>query len=356
MSLSMESDQEFALDAWHYLSGKPCAKGRIRSQPEDFQVEEELGFTPLGEGGHLWINISKRLMNTQDVVSIISKATGVGRKDIGFSGLKDRNAVTSQWLSVPVCKKYEVIAEHLHALFCAREGVTLNQMILHKTKLKRGIHKSNKFRIRVREFEGNLDELEARIRFACYQGAPNYFGPQRFGRDGRNIQVATGLFDGTISKVDRNARGMALSAARAWIFNWVLSNRISNWEWNVPVSGDAVQLANSNSFFIHDGSDPTVVDRIRRHDLHITGPLWGRGDLPTRGSVAEFESLSVHNIRLLPQGLERFGLHQQRRALRLVPRDLMWKLGSDRDLYLEFGLNRGSFATALLRELIELSE
>lgn len=356
MNFSGENNLEYVLDGWRYLLGKPHSSGVIRSQPEDFQVEEELGFMPIGEGEHLWINISKRLMNTQEVVSTLSKATGVARKDIGYSGQKDRNAVASQWFSLQVGNRHDEIVDRLGELFRSHGMIALKHMALHTNKLKRGVHRSNRFRICVREFEGCARGLEGKIQFLCSQGAPNYFGPQRFGRGGRNILLAKRIFNGTISKVDRNARGMALSAARAWIFNRVLSGRLGTWEWNEPVSGDAMQLDGSNAFFVHDGSDPAVVDRIGRHDLHITGPMWGQGSLPTKGNVAEFELCSVKHIRLLPQGLERAGLHQQRRALRMVPRDLNWRLGKDRDLYLEFVLNRGSYATALLRELVEFSE
>lgn len=356
MNSSRENGQEYALDAWHYLLGKPHSRGVIRSLPQDFQVEEELGFIPIGEGEHLWIKFSKRQMNTQDVVKAISDATGVARKNIGYSGKKDRNAVTSQWVSLPVGNRYGEIVDRLGDLFYKRESLALRHMALHTNKLKRGTHRSNRFKIRVREFEGSAKDLETKIRFLRRQGGPNYFGPQRFGRGGRNVLLATRLFDGTISKVDRNARSMALSAARAWIFNKVLSDRLETWKWNAPTSGDAMQLDGSNAFFVHDGSDPAVVDRISRHDLHITGPMWGKGDLPSKARAAEFELGSIKHIRLLPQGLERAGLRQQRRALRLIPRDLKWRLGTDRDLYLEFVLRRGSYATALLRELVEFTE
>ncbi|MEJ2177035.1 MAG: tRNA pseudouridine(13) synthase TruD [Gammaproteobacteria bacterium] len=351
MSASKESDLDFATDNWCYLHDRPSATGVIRSQPEDFQVDEELGFEPSGDGSHLWINVSKRLLNTMDVVKMIAAATGINKKDIGFSGQKDRNAVTTQWYSLPHDNRPENLVQQLEHFCASRAELKLNRKALHPTKLRRGVHHSNRFRIRIRSFDGDQQDLESRIRRICAEGAPNYFGPQRFGRKNRNLKTALRFFDQTGSKLDRNARGMALSAARSWIFNQVLSDRINFLGCNDPEPGDAMLLDGSNAFFIHDGSDPSVVDRIRRHDLHITGPLWGQGELPTRGRVARFESLSVGRIRILPEGLEHAGLRQQRRALRLIPRDLSWRVEQGRDLYLEFVLTRGTFATAFLREL-----
>lgn len=351
MSASKQSDLDFATAKWSYLHGRPSATGVIRSHPEDFQVDEELGFEPSGNGSHLWVNLSKRILNTMDVVSMIATATEKNKKDIGFSGQKDRNAVTTQWFSLPHDNRSENLVELLEQFCASRADLKLNRTAQHPTKLRRGVHRSNRFRIRIRSFDGDRQDFESRLRRICAEGAPNYFGPQRFGRKNRNLKTALRFFDRKVSKLDRNARGMALSAARSWIFNQVLSDRINCLGCNDPVLGDAMQLDGSNAFFIHDGSDPSVVDRIRRHDLHITGPLWGQGELPSRGKVAQFESSSVERIQLLPVGLEDAGLRQQRRALRLIPRDLGMRVEQGQDLYLEFVLTRGTFATALLREL-----
>ena len=351
MSASKERDLEFATDKWCYMLGKPRATGIIRSEPEDFQVEEELGFDPTGDGEHLWINVSKRLLNTMDVVTMIGAATGINKKDIGFSGQKDRNAVATQWFSLPHNNHPKSLVDQL-ANFCSvRTDLKLNHTALHSTKLRRGTHRSNRFQIRIRSFNGDRQDLESRLGRICTDGAPNYFGPQRFGRKSRNLKTAVNLFGGKVSGLDRNARSMAVSAARSWLFNQVLSERLGSMGSNEPVLGDAMQLDGSNAFFIHDGSDSSVVDRIRRHDIHITGPLWGLGELPTRGSVARFESSTVGKIRLLPAGLEHAGLRQQRRALRMIPRELRWSVEQGHVLHLEFALTRGSFATALLREL-----
>lgn len=356
MSAHINSRPQFALDQWNFLLGSPSCTGTIRVQPEDFKVEELLGFEPSGEGDHLWVNISKRCLNTVEVVSMISKAVGVRQQDVGFSGQKDRNAITSQWFSVPIGNDRDKLTETLEDFVSGHSQLELITLSAQPNKLKRGVHRANRFQIRVRNFSGDEAEMDLRLGTINRDGAPNYFGPQRFGRGGNNLNTAGSLFQGGKLKINRIARGMALSAARSWVFNQVLSERLARWNWNEPILGDAMQLDGNNAYFIHDGSDLSVVDRIARHDLHLTGPLWGQGEVPTKGEVAEFESKVVGNIPLLPEGLARFGMRQQRRALRLIPHELTWNFEQGNELRLEFVLPSGSFATALLREILIFNE
>lgn len=356
MSAHINSRAQFALDKWNFLLNSPSCTGTIRVQPEDFKVEELLGFEPSGEGDHLWANIIKRCLNTVEVVSMISKAVGVRQKDVGFSGQKDRKAITSQWFSVPIGNDRDKLIKTIEDFVSDHSQLELITLSAQPNKLKRGVHRANRFQIRVRNFSGNKAGMELRLRTINREGAPNYFGPQRFGRGGNNLSAAGNLFQGGKFKLNRIARGMALSAARSWVFNQVLSERLARWNWNDPILGDAMQLDGNNAYFIHDGSDLSVVDRIARHDLHPTGPLWGQGEVPTKGEVAKFESEVVGNIPILPEGLARFGMRQQRRALRLIPHELTWNFEQGNELRLEFVLPSGSFATALLREILIFNE
>ena len=157
-------------------------------------------------------------------------------------------------------------------------------------------------------------------------------------------------------KLDRNAKNIAISAARSWIFNEVLSGRVAQGRWDVPMLGDALQLNGSQSFFLHDGSDSTIIDRMERHDIHTTGPLWGQGEPPILGEALAFESAAVNDIPKLPTGLAGFGLKQQRRSLRVLPENLTWSLhrpdSPDFSATLAFTLPKGCFGTSVLRELI----
>ena len=162
-----------------------------------------------------------------------------------------------------------------------------------------------------------------------------------------------GLFEHPRRKIDRFGRSMAISSARSWLFNMVLSARLQGADLEQVCIGDVMQLSGTNAWFVHDGSDPAVVDRVKQHDLHITGPLWGGGDLPSTGEIAEFEQAVVGAQPGFADGLVANGLRQQRRALRVVPEGMHWNLIDDQSIRIEFRLPRGSFATSVLRELVQ---
>ena len=343
--------RSFPLDRWNCLLELPSSRGSLRLHPEDFQVDEELGFDLAGNGSHLWILIKKTLLNTVDVVRMLSRRTGIKEKDIGFSGQKDRNAVTSQWFSLPLQCEDEIL-QRAKALCESNENLTLLEHGLNPGKLRRGTHRRNRFRIRVRDFNGNHDDIDTRLDRLTVEGVPNYFGPQRFGRNGRNMLTVARWFNGDISKLDRTARSMALSSARSWIFNQLLSERIAAGDWLRPRLGDIMMLDGCQSWFLHDDTDATVADRIRSHDIHPSGPMWGRGALASAHEVEQWERSIVEAIPLLPSGLEKHGLSQQRRAYRTIPDDLQYTFPATDILELRFGLPRGAFATSLLRELV----
>ena len=338
---------------WRYLHGPPVGRARLRACPEDFQVEERLGFTLPDSGPHHWIYLRRHSLNTVDVAQMIARAAGVSRKDVGYSGLKDRKALASQWFSLPRCPVDSTIQDGLVSL-CQRDGrLELLRVSANARKLRRGVHRGNSFRITLRELDAERAALEARLAVIRTGGVPNYFGPQRFGRDGGNLRTAVRLFGGEGGRVNRMSRAMALSAARSWVFNEVLSHRIGHLAWNHLLEGDCLQLHGSRSHFIHDGTDSSVAERVALGDIHPTGPLWGRGRTAATGPAAVFEEAVVRGIDVLPQGLAAAGLKQERRALRLLPAGLDWRFEGSDVLVLQFVLPAGAFATAVLRELVQ---
>ena len=356
--LHMNATFSYPLDHWAFLYGKPENGGVIRQFPEDFQVVENLGFAPSGEGRHWWFEIEKTEANTVDIANLIGRIASVHRKEVGFSGQKDRNAVTSQWFSV-LAEKTPVETLQAIRTECDNDPrLRLLQYERHTAKLKTGSHRTNRFVIRVRALTGEKPVIESRLEQIAKNGVPNYFGEQRFGRNGKNMQTVARWFSGEKLKLDRQARSMALSSARSWLFNELLSQRIQLGNWATPLIGDVMMLDGSRSWFTHDGSDLTIVDRIRQHDIHISGPLWGGGENPAAGEAGALEQRIAADRPLLANGLAKQGLMQQRRSLRLVPQNLEWRWspgeqsGVD-DLVLGFELPRGTFATAILRELIK---
>jgi tRNA pseudouridine13 synthase len=221
----------------------------------------------------------------------------------------------------------------------------------HTRKLQRGALRGNRFSIVLRQCLGEESALRERCAEIGRDGVPNYFGEQRFGRDGQNVTKARVLFAGTFTERDRHRRGIYLSAARAFLFNAVLAARIERGNWQTPLAGEACVLAGSHSFFVADMPDETILRRLAEQDIHLSGPMWGAGEPPTRTAVRELELAVVGEHADLAQGLVNEGLRQERRALRMIPQQLEIERVDSTGWRLAFSLPAGGFATAVLREL-----
>jgi tRNA pseudouridine13 synthase len=331
--------------AWGDVAGT----GRLRSSAEDFQVDEDLGVEASGEGEHVLLHIRKRLLNTAEVATHIARLAGVRARDVSYAGLKDRLAVTTQTFSVHLPGKE---APDWRAL----EGDNLQVLkaVRHHRKLRRGTLKGNVFTLMIREYSGDNVLMEERLQQLAEFGIPNYFGSQRFGREGRNLQNAQSLFAGEIRKVKRENRSMWLSAARSWLFNKVLAVRVENNNWNQILAGDVMQLAGGRGQFMADLDDAETVGRMQQQELHVTGPLCGKPgrSLQPLEEVAELEQQVLKDDEPWINGLQRFGVEQDRRALRATVRNLQWQFDKD-VLALRFGLASGSYATMVVRELLD---
>jgi len=335
----------YALPAWPCYLGEPEVKGIIRCRLEDFQVQEIPSVRPSGEGSHLWLEIEKRDANTHWVAEQLSANSGVTMRDIGYAGMKDRHGVTSQWFSVALQE-----ARSSDWKSWAIPGVTILQALNHPRKLKRGILKGNRFLIVVRKLEGSTSRLEQRIKTVQSQGVPNYFGRQRFGFGGGNIERgARWLEQG--GRLPRNKRGIYISAIRSFIFNHLLARRVRDGSWNRILDGEIAMLNGSHSLFECTMPDPVLAHRAVEFDIHPTAPLAGQGGMcPQRqAALLENESLLAHSELVL--SLQKAGASADRRALRVLPGKLQWELNKTA-LSLSFELPPGSYATSLLRELV----
>lgn len=324
--------------------GPPVGSARLRSVPEDFQVDERLGFEPSGAGEHLLVRVRKRGANTAWVARELARVAGVRPHDVGYAGLKDRHAVTTQWFSLPARRQEPAALAGAHG-----EGWEVLEAHAHRRKLPRGALAGNDFRIVLRGFDGDREALERRVEKLRQHGVPNYFGPQRFGRDLANLAVLRG------GAPSRDGRGFVLSAARSLIFNAVLAERVREGTWNRLLAGERANLDGRNSNFLVEASDTILEQRTAALDLHPTGPLWGEGDSGTRGAVAVFEKGIAERFPALTDLLRGAGLEAARRPLRMAVPDLAlaWlPEGEGRDCELRFSLRAGSFATVALRELM----
>ncbi|HEY4340811.1 MAG TPA: tRNA pseudouridine(13) synthase TruD [Steroidobacteraceae bacterium] len=317
----------------------PQATGTLRATPEDFVVEEDLGFAPDGAGSHLLLKVRKRNANTGWVAQELARALGCHVRDVGFAGLKDRRAVAIQWFSLPATPRSMAEAAGLE-----NPEFAVLEVHSHRRKLPRGALAGNRFTIRIRNYTGADSQLQARCESMARDGVPNYFGPQRFGREAGNLSRLA---------MPRPGRpdGFVLSAARSLIFNAALGERVRQGSWAGLEPGDVANLDGRGSVFPVTDVTPELTERLAQQDLHPTGPMWGVGELMSRGAVLELEQRIGAQLVEACALLSDAGLRQERRSLRLKVRDLTWQWGAD-GVQLGFWLRSGSFATAVLRELL----
>ena len=329
-----------------YAYGGPPLRGTLRATPDDFFVDEELGFAPEGSGEHILIRVEKRGANTDWVARELAKFAGVDPFAVSYSGMKDRHAVTRQTFSLHLPGKVDpdwtlLQRDEFHVLETAR----------HNRKLKRGTHKRNLFKIILRDVSGDRTKADTIVESMARRGVPNYFGEQRFGRDSANVERALAMFAGR--RVQRHERSLLLSAARSHVFNLVLAERVARGDWNSPLDGDVWMLDGTHSIFGPEALTTELEERCERGDIHPTGPLWGAGELRTQDAAAAIESSIVGQNGALTDGLTSAGLKQERRSFVLMPQKIATEWLADDVLSLAFGLNAGMYATAVIREICQ---
>ena len=320
-----------SLPDWARAFGAPLFAATIRATPQDFQVTEELGFEFTGDGEHDYLWIEKTGANTEWVSRQLARFADVPAKDVGYAGLKDRHAITRQWFSVPrwhAPQWYELEVE----------GVKLLDVQRHNKKLRRGAHKVNRFYIVLRGdgLHTHAEAIERRVQAIREQGVPNYFGEQRFGRDGNNVSLADAWASG--KRLPRHKRSIAISTARSFMFNDYLDTRVQAGTWNTILPGDKANLDGTGSVFDVEDVDEEIERRCREMDIHPTGELAGDGSTGTNESWIA----SLGKARVEPGT----------RSLRLRVSELSYSIAEDA-IELSFTLGRGAFATSVLREMVD---
>jgi len=339
----------FTIPDWPYFLGVPQATGVIRSYPEDFIVEEIPRVQPEGEGVHLWLWVEKRSANTDWVAKELARAADCAPRDVGYAGLKDRHAITRQWFSVPDSGTTQETLENTGI-----EGVKILASRHHNRKLKRGTLDGNRFHMKVRDFKGDVEQTVGRLEQIRAGGVPNYFGPQRFGNRGQNVEKGFELIHRR-ARLAHNKRGIYLSAMRSFLFNQVLAERVRRGDWNTIIDGELAMLDGTQSIFPCEKTDADIEDRCRRLDIHPTGPMPGeKGSQPT-GPVFAMEQTLLQAWPQLTDLLIAQRVEASRRALRLYPAGLEWSFDGG-DLTLVFALPPGAYATTVLREILVFTE
>jgi tRNA pseudouridine13 synthase len=332
---------------WAFAYGVPDIRGVIRASADDFEVNEILGYELSGAGEHLCLWVEKRNQNTGWVAEQLARKLAVPLQAVGYAGLKDRYALTRQWFSVHLPGRDDSGLSNLQI-----EGVTVLRRVRHHRKLRTGGLRGNRFRIVTRSLAGNIAGLRARLERITTEGVPNYFGEQRFGHGGGNLDKALSMFKGDI-RPRRALKSIYLSATRSFLFNEVLSRRVGDGTWRTLIPGDVLMLEGSHSVFKSKGqAADELVSRLAAGDVHVTGPLYGKGLPMVEDAACDLEEATFSCYPEFAAGLSAAGLKPERRALRVIPGEPQWRFEDD-NLILDFTLPAGSYATAVVRELVD---
>ena len=330
----------------NFAYGKPTATGLIKQSPEDFTVEEIPGFELTGEGEHLFLLIEKRGRNTEDVAKELTTVMQRATRDVSWAGLKDRHAITKQWFCVH-CPRADI--PDLTVL--NGKGWKVLASKRHARKLKKGSLWGNSFQITIRNVQGR-EEIERRLLQVREYGVPNYFGSQRFGYKGNNLVRAKQLLLEGMKVKNRFLKGMYYSAARAFFFNLLLSERIRFQSWNKALPGDVMQLSGTKSLFTTETIDELIAARVRAFDISPALPLWGAGEELAKGEAFALQKQVLMAYQPWCDALVLRGLERAWRPQVLQVRELVGEWRDD-ILILGFRLAAGGYATSVIRELVD---
>ena len=317
-----------SLPTWPKAYPETQASGRLKQENSDFVVTEIPLALPSGEGEHIWLYIEKNGANTAYVAQCLADFASVELMDVGYAGLKDRYAITQQWFSI-----YFPKGDTPDFLQLEHDEFKVLEQSRHVKKLRPGDLLGNRFQILLRNVEGEKEKIEANLSQVKAHGIPNYFGEQRFGREGDNVEQGRKMLAREIRVRNKKKKGIYLSAVRSFIFNEILAERIQKGIWGSHLEGELLD-------------DQGIA----------TGALWGRGRVATAGDTAELENKVAERHAILCEGLEHSGLNQDRRALAAIPGNLSWQWQENDQLMLSFSLSGGYYATSLIREFIQTEE
>ena len=341
----------FQYDKLSFLYPQHNLSADLKTDNEDFIVDEIMPVQMSGEGEHSWLHITKKSTNTDMIATLLAKHAGVKPVAVSYAGLKDRHAVTTQWFSVHLPGMPDPVWDELES-----DELKINQVIRHNRKLKRGALSGNRFEIRLRQIKGDQSVWEQRLKEIAENGVPNYFGKQRFGHQMNNLNRALDLIEkNKLRRMKPHKRGIYLSAMRSWIFNTIVSQRISDKTFSQAQSGDVMMLADSHACFA-EKMTAEIESRLDNKELHITAAMWGKGSSMVTDSVEVLEQQIADQYIQFADSLEKAGMKQERRAMRLLPAKMQWQFDVDKSLVIKFELVKGSYATALLRELADIRD
>ncbi|NVB80351.1 MAG: tRNA pseudouridine(13) synthase TruD [Kofleriaceae bacterium] len=362
----------WAVNLPYLTAALPGIGGVLRTSVDDFVVDEEPAYLPIGTGDHVFVRIEKRGLTTPMTIDRIARALSVRARDIGVAGMKDRHAVTRQWLSLPP----PVTPEAAQAL--ALEDIRILEVARHPHKLRTGHVRANRFVLRVRGMTASVDEAVERARailgaLATAPGAPNWYGEQRFGREGDNAEKGLAIVRGQMRPPrDHKLARLLVSALQSELFNRWLVARLADGLYAKVLAGDVMHklrdpaaaqgsaaaegvVRSGGGMFVSDAPDVDEA-RLLAGEVGITGPMFGeRMRRPTDGSPAAAREAAI----LDAAGLSIESFQAVRSIAEGTRRDATVEVGSpsvraDGDaVEVAFSLPGGAYATTIMREIMK---
>jgi len=323
----------------------------IRQTPDDFVVHEIPAYAPSGEGDHVFVHLEKRGLTTLELVRRLAEATDTSKDDIGFAGMKDRHAVTTQWVSIPWREPVDALEPHL-----VLDDVRVLEVSRHGHKLRTGHLHGNRFTLTLRDLvPGAAAEIADGLRLLAEAGVPNAFGPQRFGRDGTLGEDATAWVRGERrAPKDKRKRRLWFSSFQSLLFNRILSMRQQSNTLTTALVGDLVRKHDTGGMFTVSEEDaPDAAARASAGRLSATGPMFGTKMRWPEGEIAALErevlASAIGDTDLGP--FKRYG-EGTRRSLRFMLEELdIRSAEADEHLTVSFVLPKGAYATTVLSEV-----
>ena len=326
----------------------------MRVEPEDFRVDERPLYLPCGEGEHLYVKVTKRLLSTPDLIRKISSTAGVKAQGIGTAGLKDARAITTQMISL-----HGVTMDGLSRLKIDEQILAIEVLGRHRNRLRPGHHAGNRFQLVIRDVNAGAKEVVPIVlEELSRRGVPNYFGPQRQGKSGENYQVGAALLTDSAKreKMSRAKRMWYLNTFQSYLFNRILARRLDRID-RILVGDWAMKMDNGACFLVEDAQKEQA--RADRFDISPTGILFGSRVSWASGEPGEIERLVVEDSGSTREGLvdaaKACGFRGERRSFRIPLAELDWTLNGS-VLTLSFFLPPGAYATSVLRELMKIPE
>lgn len=323
----------------------PTVSASLRQTPNDFIVDETLAYELTGEGEHVYLYIRKRGLTTIAIAERLAKFANMRLRDIGYAGLKDKYAVTTQWFSLYLPQRPQIDWDAFND-----DRVQILIVTQHQKKCRIGAVKQNTFAITLRDY-AIPEDFSARLQQLQQQGMPNYFGEQRFGNHGDNLRKAEALLKGELTVKNHRLRGIYYSSARSWVFNQILSARVAAHNYFQAIPGDVMQHVGRRGYFSIENVDEEILQRVSTREIVPAGPLWGKGEHYVSGEAACYEKEALAQCENLCNGLVEHKVELAYRPFVVFPGELEAQQLAADVMKLTFTLPRGAFATSLLREL-----